>query len=309
MEYLKECNNISQLKLAIKKIKNSLLYNLYSNSNISAKELKNYFNENKNKFENKWLVLKKEFCSIFKIIEKKIDEEIEWKLDKQLDFNYEGFLYCYLNNSLFSLRFPQKVKFVSASPNNTIHLITINHDIYVKGSNNFQQTGIISDNNEIKEWTQITKPCVSNCSSIYSGYAFTHFLTPDKVYSCGNCDNGRLGNNLEIGNAIYSEVDIDENIMKIATGSTNSYFLSKTGNVYSCGHKYYLGFYSDKDLSKPHKITFPTKYKIIDIVANSGSYHCLALDSNGKAYSWGHNRVGQLGICPKDESMKPLPRI
>ena len=92
--------------------------------------------------------------------------------------------------------------------------------------------------------------------------------------------------------------------MKIATGSTNSYFLSKTGNVYSCGHKYYLGFYSDKDLSKPYKITFPTKYKIIDVVANSGSYHCLALDSNGRAYSWGHNRVGQLGICPKDESMK-----
>ena len=46
-------------------------------------------------------------------------------------------------------------------------------------------------------------------------------LTPDKVYSCGNCDNGRLGNNLEIGNAIYSEVDIDRKYYE------NSYWINK----------------------------------------------------------------------------------
>ena len=52
------------------------------------------------------------------------------------------------------------------------------------------------------------------------------------------------------------------------------------------------------------KITFPSNYPIVDIACSSGAYHCIVLDSNGQAFSWGHNRVGQLGFDPKSELMK-----
>jgi hypothetical protein len=303
MEYLIDCKTITQLDFAIFEIKKILKHNLYQNTNISNKDLQKFAELNESKFNNEWIKLKKSFDSIFNLINIKKIEQLEWYFDKELDLNYQGYLYSYVRNSLFSMRFEKKVKYVSVSASDTIHLITLDNQIYTKGKNSFGQTGVLNDDKEVKEWTQLTDNSISTCYAIFSGYAFTHFLCPNKVVSCGCCENGRLGNNTKEGNVNFSLVDIDEKVKKIGAGSTNSYFLTDSGKVYSCGHHYYVGFISTKDIIKPTEITFPTNYPIVDIACTSGCYHCIVLDSNGQAFSWGHNRVGQLGFDPKSELM------
>lgn len=304
MEYLEDCKTSIQLETAISEIKKKLKYNLYKNTKIESKDLRKFAELNETKFNNEWGKFKNSFESIFNLIDIKSYEQLEWDLDKQLDLSYEGYLYSYLKNSLFSLRFENKVKFVTVSPSNTIHLITLSNTIYTKGKNNFGQTGILNDKNDVKEWTQLTDNNISSCYAIFSGYAFTHFLCPDKVVSCGSCENGRLGNNTKEGECNFSLVDINEKVKKIGAGSTNSFFLTYTGKIYSCGHHYYVGFVCYQDVIKPTEITFPTNYPIVDVACTSGAYHCIVLDSNGQAFSWGHNRVGQLGFDPKNELMK-----
>ena len=304
MEYLEDCKTSFQLETAIFEIKKKLKYNLYKNTNIESKDLRKFAELNESKFNNEWGKFKNSFESIFNLIEIKKYEQLEWDLDKHLDMNYEGYLYSYVKNSLFSLRFEKKVKFVSVSSSDTIHLITTENKIFTKGSNSFGQTGILNDHNKVEEWIQLTDNSIATCYAIFSGYAYTHFLCPDKVISCGCCENGRLGNNIKNGNANFSKVDLNQKVKKIGVGSTNSYFLTDTGKVYSCGHRDFVGFIWYEDVIKPKQITFPTNYPIVDVSCSSGAYHCIVLDSNGQAFSWGHNRVGQLGFDPKSEIMK-----
>ena len=37
--------------------------------------------------------------------------------------------------------------------------------------------------------------------------------------------------------------------------------------------------------------------RISQISVGPGGYHTIALAANGTVYTWGHNRVGQLGFC------------
>ena len=190
MEYLVDCKTSIQLEIAISKIKKKLKYNLYKNTNIESKDLREFAELNKTKFNNEWVKFKNIFLSILKLIDIKKNEQLEWDLDKELNLNYQGYLYSYQKNSLFSLRFEKKVKFVSVSSSDTIHLITLDNKIFTKGSNSFGQTGILNLN-KVEEWTQLTDNSISTCYAIFSGYAYTHFLCQDKVISCGCCENGK----------------------------------------------------------------------------------------------------------------------
>ena len=102
-------------------------------------------------------------------------------------------------------------------------------------------------------------------------------------------------------NEIQSFTEQNVNIIKIQTGLEHSLFLDDTGIVWSCGinNDGNLGLGSDvRDeivIYGPKKIKYFIKndIKIIDI--KCGSNFNLALDSNGKVYSWGTNFKGQCG--------------
>ena len=64
----------------------------------------------------------------------------------------------------------------------------------------------------------------------------------------------RLGNNIKNGNVYFSKVNLNKKVKKIGVGSTNSYFLTDTGKVYSCGHHNYVGFVCYQDVIKPKKL-------------------------------------------------------
>ena len=99
----------------------------------------------------------------------------------------------------------------------------------------------------------------------------------------------------------WKEIDSlsDKNIIKINVGDTHSNYLGADGVVYACGDNSNgqcgLGCHIKK-LNVPTEIGYFREHgiKIVDIV--STFFHSLALDTNGKVYSWGSNNYGQCGV-------------
>eukprot|EP01084_Bolivina_argentea_P030494 56489_1 len=77
-------------------------------------------------------------------------------------------------------------------------------------------------------------------------------------------------------------------------GDKFAVFLSKSGQVYSCGinHCAQLGLdvkeeHDDFILRIPTRIDYFNKNKVIIKAVACGENHCIALDINGKVYKWG----------------------
>jgi alpha-tubulin suppressor-like RCC1 family protein len=155
-----------------------------------------------------------------------------------------------------------------------------------------------------------------NITAISAGKDHSLFLDSNgKVYSCGMNKAGQLGRNTTetTGAFKYDDkpIQITSNIVAISAGNEHSLFLDSNGKVYSCGQNLYgqLGRITTKIIStdpnylstlgsniKYDDIITQITDNISDIVAiSAGGYHSLFLDSNGRVYSCGQNRCGQLG--------------
>ncbi len=90
-------------------------------------------------------------------------------------------------------------------------------------------------------------------------------------------------------------------------------FLEENGNLWTCGESEYgrlgLGHYKDGALFEPTKIPFFVKENIVIKDVKCGYAHNLALDINGKVYSWGSNYYGQCGHNVVDEEPLMAPKL
>lgn len=99
---------------------------------------------------------------------------------------------------------------------------------------------------------------------------------------------------------------------KIATGNTHTLIISD-GKVYSCGKNVSGELGLGENVNDIYEFSqIPELNNIIEVAA--GSYHSLALDINGKVYSFGDNEYGQLGLGNKNSRQIPtlipnLPKI
>jgi alpha-tubulin suppressor-like RCC1 family protein len=86
----------------------------------------------------------------------------------------------------------------------------------------------------------------------------------------------------------------------IKAGSTHTCMLAEGGRVYTCGHKDYNGHgaCAKEDLLTPRMLALDEP--VTGVSVGPGGYHSLVVGRSGKVYSWGHNRVGQLGCEPKE---------
>jgi alpha-tubulin suppressor-like RCC1 family protein len=291
-------NDLKLLDQKLEHLKELLETNLIDNINddklliISKKEMDPYC-----ELTN----LKQKVFEILKLIKKSENNQKIWdelyKI-KQMKLYY----LCNISDNII-LQFKDAIKSIatiSTNERNTIILISEYNKIYVKGHNSYGQ--LISKKQNINKWELIKDSKLINCEKVYLGWSYTIFVCKDRVYGAGCGTDGRIGNNsMEEYNDI-SEVKINEKIKKVQCGSTNSYFLTESGDIYSCGLKYYLGFDSKgKNISIPEKVDINSRYKFVDISVGHGGYHILALNSNGEVYSWGHNRVGQTSFDIKDQ--------
>ncbi|XP_025262596.1 RCC1 and BTB domain-containing protein 2 [Camponotus floridanus] len=110
-------------------------------------------------------------------------------------------------------------------------------------------------------------------------------------------------------NRVQIEYKMEKEIVHIACGSSFVMALSKDGKLYSWGVNVYgqLGINStgDHPCDDPCLITSLRDVTIVKVVC--GLEHSLALNSEGKIYSWGSNSKGQLGHGKKTErEIKPV---
>jgi alpha-tubulin suppressor-like RCC1 family protein len=141
-------------------------------------------------------------------------------------------------------------------------------------------------------------------------------LTNDNlIYGWGGNTWGELGDNSIINKASpvlpdTSGVLSGKTIVKIARGSYFTVALDSDGNIYAWGNNTY-GQFGNNTSDGSSTVAVATVMSgvlagktITDISA--GTYHTVALDSDGKVYAWGHNTYGQLGNNSTDHSSIPV---
>ena len=225
----------------------------------------------------------------------------------------------------------KKIVKIASSGNGRILALDEQGKLYTWGANCFGQLGdgtiknrglpkcITDINNE--ENDMYNKKIVD----VSGNYYHTVALDEDgKVYTWGNNYNGLLGNGSnddEVFPKCISKIESEDNdlykynkkIVKISAGEDFTVALDEDGKVYTWGKNYdgVLGNGSNDDEVFPKCISeiesedndlYKYNKKIVDISA--GDYHVVALDEEGKVYSWGallgiEDGATDYGIFPK----------
>lgn len=246
-------------------------------------------------------ILKK--IKLFSILEKKVlENDNKYKEDIKISIFGDDFLLPKINKLISS---KIKIRLLCIGGNHTI-ILSRYGIVYTCGSNTFGQLGQ-GDNNPRTNFEKInlTRNSTSKnnkCTYVSAGYAYSSIIINGKIYSCGAGEDGRLAsmNYENINNFNKCKIFDNANFSKVQSGSVHQVALSKNNFLYSCGHNDYNGQNkidnNNLGLSQFKKIDYLNKIKFIQISINMGGYHTLALTASGSVYSWGHNRVGQLGL-------------
>lgn len=246
-------------------------------------------------------ILKK--IRILLFLKKKVVDynDIFYKGVKILIFG-KNFLLPELNNVISN---KINIKLLSIGGHHTI-ILSQDGNVYTCGKNGFGQLGL--GDNLIRYNFELVKTLKPNHSTYIScGYSFSSVINDGDIYSCGCGDNGRLANGCETNSYTFRNCKIfnGEKIkfLKVQSGSVHQVALSIDNYLYSCGHNNYYGRnnYNGRKHKKYHqhffkKISYLDNIKFIQISIYCSGYHTLALTASGLVYTWGHNRVGQLGL-------------
>ena len=94
-------------------------------------------------------------------------------------------------------------------------------------------------------------------------------------------------------------------IADIQCGNENTLFLMKDGTVYGCGANGHsqLGIKGLRENST-EPLLIPTLSNIVQI--DSGFGQSLALDADGRVWSWGYNNFGQVGTGDRTTAQEPI---
>jgi hypothetical protein len=277
----------------------------------------------KNKDKEKWKESKisKKVGLCLKFLKKSEKEYDNWilNLEKEEEIGEKYMLYDldhlskYMGKTMLNLdfKYQNEVIYISGSAENRCYVILNDGTLMCQGENGFYQLGLGYTSKYINEFVNLTKADLNSekkinlpiqIKKITTGFSHTLILNKDgEVYGVGCSQNGRLG--LRIENEedlkVWSKLPIN-NVKDIQAGSVTSLFLKRDGTVYSCGKRCYNGI-GKKDIYIPSKLEIgdPNK-KIVQIGNGHGSYHSGALNEEGEYFTWGHNRVGQLGISDLD---------
>ncbi len=179
-----------------------------------------------------------------------------------------------------------------------------------------QHAACLSDAGEIYTWgrggfgrlghgtsTHVAAPRVVerlrgiHCQQVACGFAYTAAVSKDGgLYMWGAGENGRLGLGDTQDRHVPSKVmALGEKVKQVFAGSVHTCALLDDGNVYSFGKHEYTGHGVSVDVLLPRCISAFNGVRIAQVSVGPGGYHTIALTCSGIVYTWGHNRVGQLG--------------
>lgn len=185
-------------------------------------------------------------------------------------------------------------------------LLLSNGTVYASGRNNKGQLGNGITSTETS-FTKVTG--VSDIIQVAAGNNYSLALKYDgTVLSWGDNNYGSLGRDDTISNCIPSQV-VDVNgspltdVVAIAAGGLHGLALKSDGTVWSFGYNVHgelgIGTENGKDvtyLEYASQVVDANNIPIEGIIQiEAGTYHSLALTSEGKIYAWGLGNYGRLG--------------
>ena len=116
------------------------------------------------------------------------------------------------------------------------------------------------------------------------------------IYSWGAGENGRLGTGESDDQLAPVLVTTDWKAVNIFAGSVHTCAIAESGQMYTWGHKNYTGHGTSADVMEPRLLDRFDGKLMHSASIGPGGYHTIALSISGDVYTWGHNRVGQLGF-------------
>ena len=187
--------------------------------------------------------------------------------------------------------------------------LTSNGKVYSFGNNDYGQLGL-GDNVDRSSPTLI--PNLNNIVSIVGSEYHSIFLTSTgNVYTCGRNSYGQLGLGDNVDRNSPTLILNLNNVISIASGAFHTFFILSSGKAYSCGINNYgqLGLGTSDLGGSPNPIPqlIPNFNNIIAI--ECGYSHSILLLSSGRAYSFGTNDYGQLGLGSSDTDPHPIPTL
>ena len=203
------------------------------------------------------------------------------------------------------IRFNHQVKDIACGSYHVLMLLN-NGDVYSWGNGSFGRLGFGNTSNH--DYPKKIES-VSNVKYITAGFAYSGCIS-DQLYMWGATENGRLG----IGTEIDGEDILGQDVSlptpvncygvqfeKVVCGSTHTCAISTQKQLYAWGNWKYCGISitNNSDIFSPVKIDSLSHLIFETVSIGPGGYHTMALTTSGELYTWGHNRVGQLG---KDNS-------
>lgn len=141
------------------------------------------------------------------------------------------------------------------------------------------------------------------------GFAFTGAVSVEgKLYTWGAHSNGRLGLNVQENQLIPRKVSALDGltVASFHAGSVNSTVVTNQGHVYTFGLSLYSGQNSREDITDPRRLEEFVAEPVQQVSMAADGFHTIALTKSGKVYTWGHNRVGQLGLPAAVVAALPL---
>ena len=196
-------------------------------------------------------------------------------------------------------------------------------EIFGSGANDYGQLGT-GDNNFSGTQVQVYSTGVlagKTIVSISSGESFALALDDDgKVYAWGDNASGQLGDGSTTTSFAPVEVDVsgaleDKKIVSISAGPAHALALDDDGVVYAWGENGtgQLGDNTLVDSSSPIAVSGGSLAGIsVEAIAAGGQAFddpngfSVALGTNGRVYTWGSNKYGQLGIGNTTNSKLPV---
>lgn len=179
--------------------------------------------------------------------------------------------------------------------------------LFCWGSNQSGQLGIGSlEEQKVTQPVVVKEPPNGDIAQIVCGESHTLFVLKDgRLFSCGNNDYGQLGHEKRASRPEQIDDLKPQTVVLGAAGVSHSLCLTRAGEVFSWGDnscgQLGRGQPEPEICRKPKLIKIP--HTVVQVC--SGRYHSLLLTDDGRIFSWGDNKFGQLGLGHSVQSNIP----
>lgn len=187
----------------------------------------------------------------------------------------------------------------------SVHALAVCSDgsVYSWGSPGFGRLGREESNCDVPRKVLVNGG-LELCVDVGAGYSHSFVVNETgDLFGWGCNTNGRIG--LPVFSSVVPVDDMvlaptivplssECQISTIIAGSVHSACLDNFGRLWTWGEARYNGHNDSTDRHSPGIILPLLRFKSISI--GPGGYHTIAITLAGRVYTWGHNRVGQLGI-------------